>query len=254
MRLIFIIFLIGKADCLLPQPVTDSLFKKILEENKNPVFQQVLNDPETYRLQIIYTEIDRDRHNKPSFKTFYYNYDPAFYFNPASTVKLPLALLALEKLNKMHIKGVDKFTSMQFDSSYGKQVILYKYSSSQNGLPSIAQFIRKAFLVSDNDAYNRFYQFVGQQGINESLHDKAYKDVRITRQFMGFSSEQNRHTNQIRFIHENGSLIYPQPAAYNKDSFYFPSPIKIGRLIMMATIASSMNPLILPAPITFHCM
>jgi hypothetical protein len=107
-------------------------------------------------------------------------------------------------------------------------VSLYKDSSSQNGLPSIAQFIRKAFLVSDNDAYNRFYQFVGQRDINRALHAKGYKNIRITRQFMGLTPEQNRHTNQVRFINEDGALVYLQPAAYNSDSFYFPPPIKIG--------------------------
>jgi hypothetical protein len=203
--------------------------KHFFAENKNAVFQRVLADPQTYRLQIIYTEINRNKHNKPSFKNYYYNYDADLYFNPASTVKLPLALLSLEKLNKMHVKGVNKHTALQFDSSYEKQVSLYKDTSSENQLPSIAQFIRKAFLVSDNDAYNRMYQFVGQQGINRGLHDKGYKTIRITRQFKGFTAEQNRHTNQIRFIKEDGNLIYVQPAAYNTDSFYFPAPIKIGK-------------------------
>jgi len=211
------------------QRTTDPFLKNILEKNQDSVFQQVLKDPETYRLQIVYTEINRDKHNKPTFKNYYYNYDPDFYFNPASTVKMPLAFLSLEKLNKMHVKGVDKYTSMQFDSSYEKQVRLYTDTSSANQLPSIAQFIRKAFLVSDNDAYNRMYQFVGQQQINRSLHDKGYNDVRITRQFMGFTPEQNRHTNQIRFIHDDGGLMYSQPVAYNPDSFYFPPPIKIGK-------------------------
>jgi hypothetical protein len=211
------------------QPVTDSVLKQLFAENKNAVFQQVLRDPQTYRLQIIYTEINRNKHNKPSFKNYYYNYDPDLYFNPASTVKLPLALLSLEKLNKIQVKGVNKHTAVQFDSSYEKQVSLYKDTSSQNQLPSIAQFIKKAFLVSDNDAYNRMYQFVGQQDINRSLHDKGYKTIRITRQFKGFTPEQNRHTNQVRFIKEDGSLIYRQPAAYNSDSFSFPPPIKIGK-------------------------
>jgi beta-lactamase class A len=201
----------------------------ILDANHNEIFQQVIHDPETYRLQIIYTQINRDKHNTPSFKNFYFNYDPGLYFNPASTVKLPLALLALEKLNDMHIDGVNKYTAMQFDSSYEKQVPLYKDTSAENGLPSVAQFIRKAFLVSDNDAYNRLYQFVSQQRINRSLHKKGYPDVRITRQFMGFTTEQNRHTNAIRFIHDDGSLIYQQPAAYNTDSFDFPPPIKMGK-------------------------
>lgn len=213
----------------LAQGTTDSFLKNILEKNPDPVFRQVLNAPETYRLQVIYTEINRDKHNKPSFKNYYYNYDPGFYFNPASTVKMPLAFLSLEQLNKMHVREVNKYTSMHFDSSYEKQVSLYADTSSQNKLPSIAQFIRKAFLVSDNDAYNRMYQFVGQQEINRSLHDKGYKDARITRQFMGFTPEQNRHTNQIRFIHDNGETIYLQPAAYNTDSFNFPPPIKIGK-------------------------
>ena len=229
MRSVCLIPLCFPCFSLFAQPVTDLSLKKIFEANKDPIFQRVINDPQTYRLQIIYTVINRNGRNKPHFKNYYYNYDPDFYFNPASTVKLPLALLSLERLNHMHIKGVNKYTPVQFDSSYEKQVPLYKDSSSQNKLPSIGQFIRKAFLVSDNDAYNRMYQFVGQQEINRSLHNKGYTDVRITRQFIRFTSEQNRHTNQIRFIHEDGSLVYTQPSAYNTDSFYFPSPIRIGK-------------------------
>src|SRR6266542_6168792 len=120
MRFLFLVFLLFPVVSLVAQPVTDSLLKQMFEENKNPVFQQVLKAPQTYRLQIIYTEINRDKHNKPSFKNYYYNYDPDLYFNPASTVKLPLALLTLEKLNKMHIKGVNKYTPVQFDISYEK--------------------------------------------------------------------------------------------------------------------------------------
>ena len=213
---------------LMAQPKKDSLLNSIFVSNHNDVFQQVLHDPQTYRLQIIYTEINRDKRNNPSFKNYYFNYNPDLYFNPASTVKLPLAFLALEKFNKMHIRGVTKYTSLQFDSSYERQVKLHKDSTSQNQFPSIAHFIRKAFLVSDNDAYNRMYQFVGQQTINRRLHEKGYSDIRITRQFMGFSAEQNRHTNSLRFLDDNGNLIYLQPAAYNPDSFYFPHEIKIG--------------------------
>jgi hypothetical protein len=229
MRCFYFVFLLTFHLSASAQRTTDPLLKNILKTNPDPVFQQVLKDPETYRLQVIYTRIDRNKHNKPTFKNYYYNYDPGFYFNPASTVKMPLAFLSLEKLNKMHVKGVNKSTSMLFDSSYEKQVPLLADTSSQNQLPSIAQFIRKAFLVSDNDAYNRMYQFVGQQQINRSLHDKGYNDVRITRQFMGFTPDQNRHTNQIRFIRDDRNLIYLQPAAYNPDSFYFPSPVKIGK-------------------------
>lgn len=211
------------------QPKTDLLLQNILTSAKNDRISKVINDAKTYRVQIIYTRIDRDKSNKPFFKNYYFNYDPNLYFNPASIVKMPLAFLSLEKLNKLNLKGVNKYTSMLFDSSYPGQKPHYKDSTSANELPSIAHFIRRAFLISENDPYNRMYQFVGQQAINRNLKSKGYKDIRITRQFMGFTPEQNRHTNAIRFIKNDGTTSYYQPPAYNTDSFDFSRVIKLGK-------------------------
>jgi hypothetical protein len=210
------------------QPKTDNILTSILKTNPNSIFQSVLKQPGTYRLQIIYTQINRDKKNVPVFRNYYYNYDPLLYFNPASTVKMPLAFLSLEKLHAMKVKGVNKYTTIQFDSSYVGQRAAYNDSTSANGLPSIAHYIKKAFLISDNDAYNRMYQFVGQQRINRSLHDKGYSDVRIVRQFLGFSEDQNRHTNAVRLLDGKGKLIYQQPPAYNTDSFDFSHVVKLG--------------------------
>jgi hypothetical protein len=210
------------------QPKSNKELIAILKGANDSLINQVLDNKGNYRIQIIYTQIDRNKANKPSFKHYYFNVDANTYFNPASTVKLPLAFLSLEKLNDIHAKGVDAFTSMQFDSAYPRQVKRLSDSTAENGLPSIAQFIRKALLVSDNDAYNRMYQWIGQQTINNGLHNKGYKNTRITRQFMGFTEDENRHTNPIRFIDSNGLTIDSQPMLYNTDSFHFPSPIKIG--------------------------
>lgn len=211
------------------QPKTDTLLQNILSLNSSSLFQKVLQQKDSFRLQIIYTQINRDKHNNPSFKNYYFNTDSNLYFNPASTVKLPLAILALEKLNNLHIKGVNKYTALQIDSNYQNQTAVRFDSTAQNNLPSIAHYIKKAFLVSDNDAYNRMYEFLGQQTINRNLHDKGYNSIRITRQFLGLTSEENRHTNPIRFIDKDGSVIYTQPAAYNTDSFYFGKIIKVGK-------------------------
>lgn len=211
------------------QPRTDSLLTSILATNNQAVFQQVLAQPDKYRLQIIYTRMDRGKNNKPSFTNYYFHYDPDLYFNPASTVKMPLAFLALEKLNEANIKGVDKYTTVQFDSSQAWQKTLYTDTSAANGKPTIAHFIKRAFLISENDPYNRLYQFLGQGEINRKLHEKGYSDVRITRQFMGLNLEQNRYTNPVRFVDAAGKTIYTQAAAYNKDSFYFPHEVKLGK-------------------------
>lgn len=214
---------------LAAQPKTDPFLKELLFASHQTLLQDVLAHKDSFRVQIIYTQIDRDKRNKPSFRNFYFNVDTNLYFNPASTVKLPLALLALEKLNEMNIKGVNKYTSLQVDSNYHWQTKDIRDTSSQSGFPSIAHYIKKVFLVSENDPYNRLYQFLGQQTINRKLHAKGYTGTRITRQFLGLTYDRNRHTNSMRFIRKDGSTIYAQPPAYNTDSFYFGKIIKIGR-------------------------
>jgi hypothetical protein len=227
------------------QPKTDKFLESLLAGSDGKILQQVIHDTPTYRCQIIYTEINRDANNIPHFKNYYFNYDPLTYFNPASIVKLPLAFLSLEKLNEINKKKVNKNTIIQYDSSYPGQRTLYRDTSAANGFPTIDHFIRRAFLISENDPYNRMYQFVGQGEINRKLHEKGYTDVRITRQFMGFTPEQNRHTNPIRFINKHGKLLYAQPAAYNTDSFDFSHGIFFGKAYF------NRNDSLIPAPFDF---
>ncbi len=210
------------------QAITDSYLAAILKENKDPLIKKILDAPNEYRLQIVYTQINRDKNNKPHFKNYFYNYDPNLYYNPASVVKLPLAALALEKLNKINQPGVNKYTTILFDSSYPKQKVLYKDTTAENNLPTIAQFIRKALLISDNDAYNRLYQFVTQQTIHQQLRTKGYKNLIIPRQFTGFNYTGNRYSNPIRFVNAEGKLIYAQPQTFNKDSLVFTEDVWVG--------------------------
>src|SRR5258705_3428161 len=107
------------------QSRTDKLLKDVFAAEKDSLFQLVIQNHGTFRFQIIYTQINRDKNNVPSFTNYYFNYDSLQYFNPASTVKLPLAFLSLEKLNTLKDKGIDKFTPMQYDSGYSRQTILY---------------------------------------------------------------------------------------------------------------------------------
>lgn len=211
------------------QARTDALLANLFSKNQTAIFQEVIKHPETYRVQIIYTQINRNEANTPSFTNYYFHVDSTDYFNPASTVKLPLALLSLEKLNRLAKPNLTKFTSMQFDSAYSKQTKEWTDKTAQNGYPSIAHLIRKAFLVSENDPYSRMYEFVGQSEINRSLHAKGYLDTRITHRFVRMTADENRHTNPVRFIQEDGKLIYAQPAAYNEDLFDFSRVAKLGK-------------------------
>jgi hypothetical protein len=221
-----ILLLLVKANSInaqLPAP-----FNAILPSIQDSIAKKVLASPNTYRLQLVYTQIDRDQNGIPRFTHHTLYADAENYFNPASMVKMPLAFLAMEKLYELNQPGVNKYTTIQFDSNYQRQVAMYADSSAQNKKPSIAHFVKRAFLISENDPYNRLYQFVGQGPTNQKLLAKGYSSTKITRQFMGYTEDQNRHTNGIRFMDEKGVPILKLAPQYNKDSFQFGAPILIG--------------------------
>ncbi|MEO6916380.1 MAG: serine hydrolase, partial [Chitinophagaceae bacterium] len=192
------------------------------------LMRKILSSPDSFHYQLIYTRIDRDRNNRPHFHNQYLRVNSGEYFNPASTVKLPLALLALEKIHTLKKYGVTRNTTMLTDSAFAGQTKVSSDSSSRNGLPSIEQYIKKIFLVSDNDAYNRLYEFLGQQYINETLRKKGYLHTRITRRFVAADEEQNRHTNPIRFV-DGERLLYAQPPQISKLTFDFSKKILVGK-------------------------
>src|SRR5690606_39894223 len=71
-------------------------------------------------------------------------------------------------------------------------------------------YIRKLLVGNDHDAYNRLYEFLGQDYFNESMHGKGYRLFRATHRLdVPLNLEENKYTNPIRF-ELNGQLIYEQ--------------------------------------------
>jgi hypothetical protein len=198
---------------------TDTVFLKKLMESKPELFQSVLNHPDKNQIQILYTQVNRDANNKPSFKSFSYNLDPHHYFYPASTVKLAAVIFALEKVNRLKNTGITSKSIMLTDSSYKGQTKVLKDTSSKNGLPSIEHYIKKILLTSDNDAFNRLYEFLGRAEINEKLKKNGLNDSRIlNRLAIGDAGEPAKHTNPIHFY--NGSkLVYDQQSQYDPKEY-----------------------------------
>ena len=140
---------------------------------------------------------------------------------------MPLAFLALEKIDSLAGYGIDRNTPMLTDSAYNGQTAVSTDTSAADGWPSVAQYIRKIFLVSDNDAYTRLYEFLGQEYINRRLGELGYRDIRITRRFVPMNEDENRHTNPIRFV-QAGKPLYTQAPAFSQFSFDFGHPALIG--------------------------
>lgn len=210
--------------CESPLLEDDRLVENLMKREPEK-FEDILKNKDEWEIQIIYTQINRDSINRPSFKSFYFNVDSTRYFYPASTVKLPLVLLALEKLNRLQIKGLDKFTPMFHDSVYAGQISVKEDTTSENGFASVAHYAKKILVVSDNDAYNRLYEFIGQKEINNNLIGKGYRVRILHRLERPLSPDQNRHTEAIRFM-RNDSIVFQQPMLVNPDS------IKLKRIVL----------------------
>lgn len=196
-------------------PFLDSLLKQYPQ-----YFDTVIRHKAAMNVQVIYTQINRDANGLPNFKHHFYNVDPANYFYPASTVKFPIVLLALQKLNGLKGKGIDKNTTMITETAFSGQTAVYNDPTVVNGKPSIAQYIKKILMVSDNDAYNRLYEFLGQDYINEQLHKKGYEDAQILHRLNIFlTEEENRNTNPVTFLDAANNVLYTQPAQRNNAKY-----------------------------------
>lgn len=197
---------------------------------KRTEFKSIMERPFTYRIQILYTQINRDARNKAQLQTFTHRLDSNEYFYPASTVKLAASVLALEKLNKL---GIDKSTTMHTFKNRPSQVEVTADSSAKNGQPSIEQYIKKILLVSDNEAYNRLYEFIGQKELNEKMAEKGFKGVRLTHRLqVPLSPLENQYGNPIAFLNSKGNQIFRQEESFNSTQFQAQKPIFLGKGVM----------------------
>lgn len=198
---------------------TDTVFLKNLMLSKPDLFNGILNHPTKNEVQIMYTQVDRDKHNKPSFKIFSYNLNSQRYFYPASTVKLAAVIFALEKINLLKSKGINSNLTMITDNSFKGQTRVTKDESAENGKPTIAHYVKKILLTSDNDAFNRLFEFIGRAEINAKLKKYGLTESRIlNRLAIGDGGESSRNTNPINF-YEGNQLIYHQPSQYDDKNY-----------------------------------
>lgn len=134
--------------------------------NESAMLNKIAHDP-AYEVQIIYTDIVR-KENEIILKDYTFQLNDSNYFYPASTVKLPAAILSLEKLNYLRSQGIPI-----------NRETLFKIAGDT--LPStVASYIAQIFAVSDNKAYNHLYEFLGRDEMNEQMWRKGLTHFQIS--------------------------------------------------------------------------
>jgi len=216
----FIVHMTLKISAQKTRPEKPGDFLETLLEKYPEHFGNILQNRDSLRVQIIYTQISRDAQNTPSFTNYYFNVSDSHYYYPASTVKMPVALLALQKIHELRIPKLDKNSAMITESEHSGQTSVLNDPTSTDGKPSIAQYVKKIFLVSDNDAFNRLYEFVGQEYINKELTKMGYTDAEIRHRLqISLTPDENSRTNPISFFDGQGNLLYRQPMQFSQQKF-----------------------------------
>ena len=173
-------------------------------------FDGIISNPKKHRLQVLFTQIDRDKNNIPNFTTHSFRLRPREYFYPASTTKFPIAVLALEKANQN--SKINPYSRLEVLTEKPKLNGVVRDLSSESRYPSLAHYIRKLFVVSDNAANNRLYEFLGRDHINNRLWDLGYENTRIRHRLsIVLDEELNRYTNPFVF-YDNDQIVYEQPS------------------------------------------
>ena len=207
----------------------NSLIYNYLYKNGDSLTHQLLNDPDQWGIQIVYTRVKKKGNRARDFQDHFFNVDKGRYFYPASTVKFPIAILALQRLRELAIPGLDRNSTFITEKDRDLQTEVFNDPTTPDGRPTIAHYIKKILLVSDNDAYNRLYEWLGQDYINASLHRLGYDNVEIVHRLsLPLSVEENRYTNPVLFFDTLGNLLHRQDGRFALHEAR-PMTIKMGK-------------------------
>ncbi|WP_116108592.1 serine hydrolase [Lewinella sp. IMCC34191] len=203
-----------------------NVLESIIEENRDSLSRWI-DGVDSFEIQVLYTRIDRKDDGRIELSTHRWGADSSQYFYPASTVKMPVAALALQRLHELGVRGLDEGTPMfhgkGVSTCAAPQTSVSADTSSITGLPSVEQYVRKIFLVSDNDAYNRLFEWLGPTYVNDALHRAGIDGGRILHRVGvgGFDTEGHACLNPVRFA-DGYETLYQTGERY--DPYYDPLP------------------------------
>lgn len=195
-----------------------------------------LNQIKAWNGKILIVKFDPDR-SPNEFR--YYNYQTDLtsdrksiqspsdrgFFNPASTVKVSLAALALEKLNRLGFSRESEYQIAGTSSWY-----------------RIDDDIRRALVLSDNEAANRLILWVGFDSINQQLKQKGVKNLTINRLML------NRRTlvNSPAFNLRHDRLITQSTQTVSIKSSCYETESQIGNCATAIGLVGVLNRLVQP--------
>ena len=156
-----------------PDPIR-STFKE------DDFLRSILKDKDNYEIQILYTEVSKNSIGQSEFSDFQFQLNDEKYFYPASTIKLPIAVMALSKINELRAEGstISPKSKIKLSLINNNQEIILKDS-----ITSFQNLIADVFLVSDNSASNVLIDFIGYNYFNSSMSNSGFENTYLNHKF-----------------------------------------------------------------------
>nr|WP_298930824.1 serine hydrolase [uncultured Allomuricauda sp.] len=202
-NILFLLLILLSSSCEKKQ-TSDPL--KIALSSKNPLIKGVMDSLNQYEIQIRYTQINR-RNDSVVFTDFDFQVDKNNYYYPASTVKFPAAVAALEKINETDSLTVDTKFYIEGDSVE----------------TTFSKAISEIFAVSDNAANNRLIEFLGQDDLNKRILRKGVGPIRIAHRLSTTNADDVTTKPLVIYLNDSTttssqSIIntYPKPLVLEK--------------------------------------
>ena len=142
--------------------------------------RSIVKNKDNYEIQILYTEVSKNSVGQAEFSDFQFQLNDEKYFYPASTIKLPITVLALSKINELRAEGsnISPKSKIKLSLINNKNEIILKDS-----ITSFQNLIADVFLVSDNSASNVLIDFIGFNYFNSSMSNLGFENTYLNHKF-----------------------------------------------------------------------
>lgn len=220
----------SRADASAPRQ-DDALALELLRSH--PGLGRLLDEAPRWRLQLLVGLLEEGPAGRPILHQYGFRAG-AEYFYPASAVKLFAAVAALQRLAELRRATgltMDVDTALVYHPLFADQRL--EERDPQNlagGHITVRQQIREMLLVSDNDAFNRLYDFVGQDRLAESLQRAGLDSARIVHRLeVSRSPEDNRRAPRIDLVGREFRYSLPERSAPPLPDPVPPAGLLVGR-------------------------
>ena len=166
-------------------------------------FQDVVDAPERFRLQIEYAYPSGEGQSW-RFESYRHG---AEWTAPASTVKLPLAIFTLLRLAQLGLTRAALLKVLDPPSCAAQADELAEFETFERTLI-------RMLVLSDNGAYNRLYEFVGGYRVPSLLKRFGFPNAKLQARLGTCNPAENARGRGVVVAHANGQILWQDRAEH----------------------------------------